>query len=195
MVWRDFSRAERRPRFDLHDPVTSFEAVFRSNLYPWLRRSYLYNLIWAIRGGWDRFQTPATDTNDGARLPGRLQAVREAARGDRREFQLLVDALARIDRLARMQHARALIVLQPSKEEVYPLFNDKPVDLTQALREELDRRGIAYLDLAPVFRAEASNGTPLYFEVDSHPNAMGHALIAQSIAARLEPLGKKSRPQ
>ena len=80
------------------------------------------------------------------------------------------------------------MVLQPAKEEVYPLFAGEPIDLTQALREEFDRRGIAYLDLAAVFRTEANKGTQLFFEVDSHPNERGQALIAQSVAARLERL-------
>jgi hypothetical protein len=79
------------------------------------------------------------------------------------------------------------MVLQPSKEEVYlSLRNPIPEDPARPLREALQQRGIEYLDLGPIFCERAAAGQRLFFEVDGHPNAVGYALIAESVLHDLE---------
>jgi hypothetical protein len=104
-------------------------------------------------------------------------------------LQLTVDALQSLDRLTLDEGAHLLVVLLPSKEETYgPLLGRNVGDPTLALRDELDGRGIDYLNLAPGFQRRAAAGDQLFFEADQHPNPAGHALIAQLVGERLEQL-------
>ena len=47
-------------------------------------------------------------------------------------------------------------------------------------------QGISFLDLSPVFRAEAERGEALYYPFDTHWSQLGHDLAAKSIAEYLE---------
>jgi len=72
--------------------------------------------------------------------------------------------------------------LFPSKEEVYGQFlrNDLPL-LAGKLCDSLEQKGIAHVDLGPVFRERARDGLALYQEIDGHPNARGYRLIAEQV--------------
>ena len=59
-------------------------------------------------------------------------------------------------------------------------------NLAAPLRSELEKRGLAYLDLGPHLRQHAAAGETLFWEVDGHPNARGYALIAEVLAAHLQ---------
>jgi hypothetical protein len=119
--------------------------------------------------------------------PSDLHEASAAALPGRREFQLLLEALAELHSIAADQHVHVLMVLQPGKEEVYlPLLEHSKADPTSALREAFDARGIQYLDLAPAFRERAAAGERLYREVDGHPNEAGYALISQLILSHLK---------
>lgn len=190
MVWRDFGKPQR-VRLSLRHPISSLEAVFRTDLYPWLRRSYLYNLIWALRGGWagsSALSAIVMPFPDGSRLRmGLPQVASDAARPDRRDFQLLLDALRRLHQIAKDQDAHVLMVLQPGKEEVYlPFVGERGVDLTEQLRHAFDQQGIEYLNLLPEFREAAKAGGKLYRETDGHPNEAGYELISRLVLAHLD---------
>ena len=58
-------------------------------------------------------------------------------------------------------------------------------DLQHPLQAALAQRGIAMLDLTPVFRHRATLGARLFFPVDSAPNAQGQLLIARSVFRHL----------
>ncbi len=192
MVWRDFGTRERAT-LSLRHPVVTTGELFRRYAYPVLRRSSAYNLIWAIRGGWDRHSSRSSimlPFPDGSRLelsPDGLRDVAAIARPETEEFRLLFDALATLWAASRRENIRMLIVLQPFREEVYlPGIDPDTPDPTRALRDAFDAAGIAYLDLAPVFRDHARAGECLYRELDGHPNAAGYALIAELVLASLQ---------
>jgi hypothetical protein len=110
------------------------------------------------------------------------------------------DALAAIDDMAAQLRRRALpflLVLIPPKVQIYPerLFPDidRAIDLGAGQRrfvDELARRGIAVLDLAPVFRAERQRRPEaLYAAQDTHWTPYAARLAARHIAARLHAAG------
>ena len=96
-----------------------------------------------------------------------------------------------------------LFVLIPPKFDIYSdrLFADfdpLALDLGEGLRRflaELERRRIAVLDLAPLFRAERARSTePLYGAQDTHWTSYAARLAARAIAARLRAMGLASGP-
>jgi hypothetical protein len=172
-------------------PIATAEGFFRAHVYPIVRSSHLYNLVRAIRGGVDG-GLAATKTlffKDNSRLrlePDNFRTLTAGAHPGRDEFRLVLDALRKIHSLATAQGAHALLILQPGKEEVYlPLAGVPVSDPALPLRRALDEAGIDYLDLAPAFRQRAEAGERLFFEVDSHPNEAGYALIGQLVAAHI----------
>ena len=191
MVWRNFGRPARAT-LDLRDPMGSAEGVIRARVYPLLRSSRLYNLSRAVLAG-QRVGTgpapPAYTASDGRRIeldPGNFAMMTRGATPDRPEFALVLNPLIKLHRMAAAQNAHLLVVVQPSKEEVYmPLLGTPVSDPASALLAAFDREGIEYLDLGPVFREHANAGEALFFEVDTHPNRDGYALTGQSVAAYL----------
>ena len=104
----------------------------------------------------------------------------------------MVDTLQRIQSLAKENDANVLVILQRSKEEVYlPLLGESVPDAASPLRAELEKRGIAYLDLLQEFRRRAAEGEVLFFETDGHPNARGYALIAELVISHLKQHAKE----
>src|SRR5256885_14885702 len=65
-----------------------------------------------------------------------------------------------------------------------PLDEATP-DLSRALRQALAQRGIASIDLTPVFRQWTATGEPLFFTTNRYSNVRGHALIAQEVVRHL----------
>ena len=119
------------------------------------------------------------------------------------------DALAAVEDLAAQLRGRGLpllFVLIPPKFEIYPdrLLADadaRALGLGEAQRRFLARlagRGIALLDLAPLFHA-ARAGTPpdgeaLYAAQDTHWSSLAARLAAGEIAARLRASGLAAGP-
>jgi hypothetical protein len=115
-----------------------------------------------------------------------LTRLAEAVDPSRRSFQSLIESLRRLQQTAASNGAQVVVVLQPTKEEVHlPITAVMAVDPLAALRSELDKAGIEYVDLMPVFRDRASSGQWLYFAHDSHPNRVGYALIASAVHGRI----------
>ena len=103
------------------------------------------------------------------------------------ELASVVGSLSALKAMAEAQDAQLLLVFQPSKEEVYsPMLGLRVRNSSEALRAELDRMKIRYIDLLPAFREHAKSGEKLYFEVDGHPNETGYRLIANSVIAYLK---------
>lgn len=197
MVWRNFGRP-KKVGFNADHPVASILGTLQWKAHLWASTSYLYNLLLYVRGNARKLvpsEVKVFQSANGSRLellPGDFASKTRGAQPDRREFQLTVQALQRIDSLAKENGAHTLVILQPSKEEVYlPLLGDPLPDPTGPLRAELKKAGISYLDLAPIFRQRAQAGEKLFFEVDGHPNARGYSLIAELALSHLKDNAKK----
>jgi hypothetical protein len=114
-----------------------------------------------------------------------FNTAEKISRGDP-GFSLTADSLSRISERARSLDMNCLVVLFPSKEEIYGQFLERDFPLlSDSIIAELEQRDIDYFDLAPVFRENAREGRALYHEVDGHPNLLGYQLIAETIAEHL----------
>jgi hypothetical protein len=191
-VWRDYGRPGRSG-FSLHEPIASMNALLRSNLYPLVKESRSYRLLQALRSGVEgELVAPVKilrlpNGNQLQLMPGQFFSKTDGAEPDHPQFRLVLDALRRIDSIAKSNGTHALIVFQPGKEEVYlPLLGEPVHDPTAALRKALEGLGIEYLDLAPGFRQRAATGEQLFYEVDSHPNEAGYALTARLVRAHIK---------
>jgi len=106
-----------------------------------------------------------------------LAAILAQAQPERPGFQLVLDALAYLQVVARAYEAQLLVVIQPSKEMTYLLHHDETApDPSRALRQALEQHGVESLDLTPNFQQWASTGEPLFFTANRYPNAQGQAL-------------------
>ena len=108
-------------------------------------------------------------------------------------FEAALEAIRRMDAKTRAAGARLLVVFLPTKESVFwPRGRDDErvrrlvADedrLREELRSALTARGVDVLDLLSTMRGSAAQ---LYFEdVDGHPNAIGHRLIAEALVGRI----------
>jgi len=184
MVWRDFGKPA-----SVGSLVSRL--LWRGQLLA--RKSYLYNLLLYVRENvqnWVPSGKKVFEAPDGRRVelsPASLANNTKRANPGDHVFQVVIDALQRIDSLAKENGATALVVLQRSKEEVYlPLLGESPPDAAAPLREALGERGIPYLDLLQEFRRRAAAGEVLFFEADGHPNSRGYALIAEIVSSYLK---------
>jgi lysophospholipase L1-like esterase len=196
-VWREFGRPTS-VSLSLRQPIRNIVSSLywrgkvlaaKSSLGNLLIYSW-HRLTWPAPSGMRIFHAP-----DGTPLElwtWDYRSRAKVARSGNHAFGLVVDALQRIDSLAKENGAVALIVLQHSKEEVYlPLLSEPSPDLSAPLRAALRERGIAYIDLLDEFRRHAAKGEVLFFETDSHPNARGYALIAELVITHLKQHAKR----
>lgn len=119
-------------------------------------------------------------------MPGLVprSACAEAWREEDDTRELLVALLVEMERVARDAGARALVALAYPRERAVAPATDEERDV----REALESRGLAVLDLhAPFARAAAAGRSP--FVDDGHWNPEGHALVAEAIAERLRAEG------
>ena len=194
MVWRDFGRP-RRTSLGLSQPFGDLVVSLLWRCHLLATKSHLYNLLHYARRylkGWRLSRPPEStvQTPDGTRLEMALadftDKTGEARPGDR-PFDVAVDALQRLHSMAKANGTDVLIILQPSKEEVYlPPSGGPDPDPGRPLRVKLGELGVPYLDLLPGFRSHAAKGEVLFFEADGHPNVRGYALIAGLVLGYLK---------
>ena len=184
MVWRDFGRSEKGG--------LSLRTL-RSRLKSWLQQySILFNLGRHARDmfrNWKTSEPRYLEMRDGAPLqlwPSHLAGVVVQSQPQRPEFQLVMRAFERLQTLVREQGVKILVVLQPNKEQIYLPVLGEPVQTPEAaLKLGLERLGLDYLDLSPIFRQRAQQGEQLFFAVDGHPNQRGYQLIAETVATHM----------
>ncbi|HET6467504.1 MAG TPA: hypothetical protein VFG43_03905, partial [Geminicoccaceae bacterium] len=115
---------------------------------------------------------------DGRRVqvtPARLALQAAHISRDAPGFRAAMAAIDEARALAQRQGTSFLVVVMPTKEDIYlpPLGQPTP-ELIQPFLDEFAERGIDYLDLRPVlWQAAKESGAALFFEVDGHPNAAG----------------------
>lgn len=99
-------------------------------------------------------------------------------------------ALAEAQTAAGQLNAELVVLLFPSKEQVYwPIVStlvDNAADFKvnwphDEVKAWCQANGVRYLDLTPVFAAHAAQGEQLYYRFDAHWNEAGHELAAQTI--------------
>lgn len=134
-------------------------------------------------GDWRTLLTPAY----------RMQVMDVSDPRIRLGFEATVAALRTIQARCRAAGAALLVVLLPTKESVFAPRAPSDVLLAnlaaieQRLRETLMARlatdRVDVLDTTPLLQAAPEQ--PYFEDIDGHPNASGHRLIAQAVAARV----------
>jgi hypothetical protein len=118
--------------------------------------------------------------------------------GIREGLRISLEALRRMDALARANHIRFVVVLIPTKEMVFAESAEMSASQTykKAIRNEvmvwtmirafLDANGIEYVEPLARLRKELAEGNQPYpLSLDGHPNAAGHAVIAAAVNDKL----------
>lgn len=160
------------------------------SIWDLLGQSYL---VMFLRDARRRLATPfgsrTIDFADGGQLqlvPAIYAGNERLAKPDNPNFRLVLEAVQRTRSLAEQDGSDFLVLLMPTKEEVYlPLLGERPPDATAPLVAQFDEEKIPYLDLTPHFQARARRGERLFFKVDGHPNAAGYRLTAEVVLGHL----------
>lgn len=169
LVFRDFGKPASTS-LSLEQPVHDLIKSILWRGYLLASKSWLFNLLNYVRKNLKSGpeETKIFQAPNGSQLILSLRGLTEMitrARPGYPSFDMSVDALKRIEAIAKARRTNVLIVLQPSKEEVYlPLLgqSDLDADPQRALRGTLETLGIPYLDLLPEFRNRAAKGEVLF---------------------------------
>ena len=162
-----------------------------SRVKGFLERSYLVVLLRTVRNSFRfPFSGITIESPDGQRLQLAPHAYgRQAAKASPSQatFRRVIAIVERASSLARANGAQFLVLLFPTKEEVYlPLHGHPAPDLVGPVAKALAGRNIPYFDLtAPLQGAARAASAPLYFEIDGHPNDRGYQAIAKAVYDRL----------
>ncbi|HKA22826.1 MAG TPA: hypothetical protein VKN18_31435 [Blastocatellia bacterium] len=193
MVWRDYGRP-RSTSLSLDQPIGNLVRSLLWRGHVLASKSHFYNLLMYVQRylrGYGTSKPRIFRAPDGTQLQldlGGFTSQTGIGQPGNRAFDISVEALQRLHSISRANGTKILVVLQPSKEEVYlPLMGETNVDADpgRPLRVKLGELGIPYLDLLPDFRTRAAKGEVLFFEVDGHPNPRGYALIAELVLDHL----------
>lgn len=118
----------------------------------------------------------------------RLQLVLPRPGGlDPADLERTVAAVGRLRGRVEAAGGRLLVLLMPTKEEVYlPLLGETASSPSSAVATRLAEMGVEAFDLGAVLRARATRSGPaLYFEIDGHPNPVGQAIVAEAVGGWL----------
>jgi lysophospholipase L1-like esterase len=152
-----------------------------------LGQSYLVIMLrYAWRNAGSQHRGRTIDFPDGSEIQLAPSFRINVEHEDRANFRLALDAVHQTFELVQRNGSEFLVVLVPTKEEVYlPLLGEELPTAISQFAEEFDAAGIPYLDLTPGFQARALQQERLFFKVDGHPNAIGYRLMADLILDHL----------
>jgi hypothetical protein len=104
-------------------------------------------------------------------------------------FRLMQQALLAMQAQAEQMGAQLVVLLLPTKEEVYwdiarqYVKEDVDIDHPRAVvRAFCEEKGLKFCDFTDGLRAEAHKGRQLYLRVSGHWNEAGHAFMAAATA-------------
>lgn len=162
-----------------------------SSIRSQLERSYVANFLrYARQALGSRFSGRTIHFPDGGRLqlaPTVYARNERLAQPSHHSFRLVLDAVRQAQALAEEGGSQFLVLLVPTKEEVYlPLVDEEPPPATAPFAAQFDDDRVPYLDLTPHFQARAREGERLFFEVDGHPDAAGYRLMAEVVLDYLQ---------
>jgi lysophospholipase L1-like esterase len=162
----------------------------RSGIRSLLEESYLATFLrYARRSLAAAYSGRTIDFADGGQLqlvPAIYARNEPLADPDHSSFRLVLEAVQRTRSLAEQDGSDFLVLLMPTKEEVYlPLLGEPGPDVTAPFVARFEEEGVPYLDLTPHFQTRARQGERLFFKVDGHPNAAGYRLMAQIVLDHL----------
>lgn len=154
------------------------------------QKSYLLTMARAGRSGiTSRFAGQTLDVEDGGRLrlaPTAYDAAVKRTRPGNASFERAIESVLMADSLAREAGSALLVVLVPTKEEVYlPILGEPTPQLVAPFASELTELGIEILDLTPAFRETAERGVTLFFDIDGHPNVAGNRLWSDVVRVHI----------
>lgn len=105
------------------------------------------------------------------------------------------EALRDADRLVQGWGGSLVVLLMPTKEQVYrdmaePLVGAEHMALLDrnyaAMQDFCAEARLTCIDLLPIFQAHARAGEQLYYTTDIHLNPRGNAVLADALAEWLE---------
>ncbi len=151
--------------------------------------TYVKETLKTVRLG-GGFRGKTLDFPDGGRIcfaPNILARATRSARSGHPDFHLVLEAVEDTRGLTEEQGTHLLVLLFPSKEEVYlPILGDSAPEPIKPFAEALQEKGIEILDLTSPLRERARAGQRLFHEVDGHPNAEGYQVIAEAVFQHLK---------
>jgi len=113
---------------------------------------------------------------------------KETFDGSEAEFNHLYESLGRLQESVHKVDTNLVFLLLPSKEEIFAVDDiARHNSASGVLKEELSRRGIAYLDLYPALQEAGRQHTP-FFTRDAHMNMHGNEVVADAFI-RWAPMG------
>jgi hypothetical protein len=182
----------------------------RSMNVRWLR-SFTRNSLWALL----RFPRGCTPSSNYERRYGIVQDADGRQRRiyfpgyygplsdrDRDSLHKTASLLAEAYELCRERGIRLVVVFSPKEYRVYRdlpnlqevtaevrsyMLNDLPGEFSKMVKEVSS--DIEYLDLTPIFRAEATKGTPIFLPNDTHWSPEGNQVVAQALHRLLSSYG------
>jgi lysophospholipase L1-like esterase len=177
-----------RPHSDFAFTFTTDEHGFRDPS-PWPERADIVVLGDSMAFGYGVDDDKTWTTRLAARLPKNrvinLGVPGFAPQQYLRSYERFGEALRPVLVLAERNGSQFLVLLMPTKEEVYlPLLGEPAGRALASFLTAFDAAEI-HLDLTPHLQASARQGARLYFEVDGHPNAAGYRMIADKVLDHL----------
>ncbi|MEO1017104.1 MAG: hypothetical protein AAFY56_05365 [Pseudomonadota bacterium] len=177
-------------------PYLEWRSESRSDqdiLKQYLNSSYLAVFLRsAIRSLGSELSNRTLTLDGGARVelaPTVYDRQARLAHSKSQPFELVMQSLRRARGLVEASNSELLVVLMPTKEEVYlPTIDEPAPELTTPFRDTLETEGFSVLDLTqPLIDAAKKHGAPLFFPIDGHPNVHGYGVIASIVQPMLEP--------
>jgi lysophospholipase L1-like esterase len=114
-----------------------------------------------------------------------LEFAAQAIAANDARIDPLFTSLEQLRALVLSQHAALVVMLIPSKEELYgPGGAPDGTSTIDRVRQRLHETNMPVVDLYPVLRARGAVQSP-YFSQDIHLNAYGHRIVAEQFLAWL----------